>query len=68
MQSIDVELGQFVLAGEPVAVMGTTRLASAATFDIGSTQPVLYIEFRKDGKSIDSTPWWAEASTQKVGG
>ena len=68
METIDVELGQFVLAGEPVGVMGTQRLASAAALDIGSTQPVLYIEFRKDGKSIDSAPWWADTSNQKVGG
>ncbi|MBB4303559.1 septal ring factor EnvC (AmiA/AmiB activator) [Rhodobium orientis] len=68
METIDVELGQFVLAGEPIAVMGTQRLASAATLDIGSTQPVLYIEFRKDGKAIDSAPWWVDMENQKVDG
>jgi septal ring factor EnvC (AmiA/AmiB activator) len=68
MERIDVELGQFVLAGEPVAAMATPRLASAGALDIGAVQPVLYIEFRKDGNSIDPAPWWAGSSDQKVGG
>ncbi len=68
MERIDVQLGQFVLAGEPVAAMATPRLASAGPVDIGAAQPVLYIEFRKNGNSIDSAPWWADSSDQKVGG
>jgi murein hydrolase activator len=68
MERIDVELGQFVLAGEPVAAMATPRLASAGIEDIGVTPPVLYIEFRKDGTSIDPAPWWAVSRDQKVGG
>jgi septal ring factor EnvC (AmiA/AmiB activator) len=68
MERIDVQLGQFVLAGEPVAVMATQKLASAGAVDIGSAQPVLYIEFRKDGNSIDPAPWWAPSSDEKVGG
>ncbi len=67
MDEIDVQLGQFVLAGEPVATMASPKLASADPADIVSTQPVLYIEFRKDGASIDPAPWWA-ASDEKVGG
>jgi murein hydrolase activator len=68
MERIDVQLGQFVLAGEPVAAMATPRLASASAADIGASQPVLYIEFRKDGASINPAPWWASSSDQKVGG
>ncbi|MCB1489985.1 MAG: peptidoglycan DD-metalloendopeptidase family protein, partial [Bauldia sp.] len=49
MDQINVQLGQFVLAGEPVAMMASPKLASAGDVDIVSTQPVLYIEFRKDG-------------------
>lgn len=65
---IDVELGQFVLAGEPVAEMGSTQLASAATLDLAATQPVLYVEFRKDGIAIDPSPWWDRAEDEKVRG
>ncbi len=62
MERIDAALGQFVLGGEPVAVMGSTRLASIGDIDHTSAQPILYVEFRKDGNSIDSAPWWAPES------
>ncbi len=68
MDRIDVELGQFVLAGEPVGVMGSTHWASASTFGLGSSQPVLYVEFRKDGSAIDPTPWWSRTEEEKVRG
>ena len=73
MERITVDPGQFVLTGEPVAVMGSgTRVASASAAGsssvVGSAQPVLYIEFRKDGTPIDSTPWWATTVNEKVGG
>jgi murein hydrolase activator len=64
MSRIDVSLGQFVLAGEPVAVMGNSATPSQGG---ESSRPVLYVEFRKDGRPIDPDPWWAEAS-EKVQG
>jgi septal ring factor EnvC (AmiA/AmiB activator) len=67
MERITVELGQFVLTGEPVAVMGNAaRLASVAAFD--TSHPILYIEFRKDGNAIDPTPWWATSEDEKARG
>jgi septal ring factor EnvC (AmiA/AmiB activator) len=68
MDRIDAVLGQFVLAGEPVGAMATTRIASATNVDIGSQRPVLYVEFRKDGKSIDPSPWWARNSSEERNG
>jgi len=68
MARVDVQLGQFVLTGEPVGLMGSGKQASAASLDLGSTQPVIYVEFRKDGKSIDSAPWWAESRNEKARG
>ncbi len=65
MNRIDVSLGQFVLAGEPIAVMGSLE-ASGASSDEDS-RPVLYVEFRKDGRPIDPGPWWAEASGKVQG-
>ncbi len=67
MARISVDLGQFVLTGEPVAVMsgGSQVSAAAAT---GSKQPVLYVEFRKDGTPIDPSPWWATNEGEKVRG
>jgi septal ring factor EnvC (AmiA/AmiB activator) len=67
MERISVNIGQFVVTGEPVATMGaTSQIASilAAT----SSQPVLYVEFRKDGTPIDSGPWWAASEGEKVRG
>jgi septal ring factor EnvC (AmiA/AmiB activator) len=65
MERISVDLGQFVLTGEPVAVMGD---GSQATVTTGPKQPVLYVEFRKDGTPIDPAPWWATNEGEKVRG
>src|SRR4030095_5218607 len=46
MERISVNVGQFVLTGEPVAVMAGGSQSPAAS---GTSQPVLYVEFRKDG-------------------
>ena len=65
LSQIDVQLGQFVLAGEPVGVMST-----AAKSTPGKTQdnaPILYIEFRKDQRPIDPDPWWVDASRKVQG-
>ena len=68
MERIDVQPDQFVLTGEPVGVMGSQRLASAAALDASVTQPVLYVEFRKGGTSIDPSPWWVASQDRKVSG
>lgn len=44
---IDVEIGQRVAAGEPIAVMGNA-----------SDKARLYVEFRNDGVTVDPQPWW----------
>jgi septal ring factor EnvC (AmiA/AmiB activator) len=68
MERIDVGPKQFVLAGEPIAAMGATRLASLGDIDHTSAQPILYVEFRKDGGAIDSAPWWAQSTDGEVNG
>jgi murein hydrolase activator len=67
MERISVDLGQFVLTGEPVAVMGSGSQVSTAGAT-GAKQPVLYVEFRKDGAPIDPSPWWANNEGEKVRG
>ena len=67
MDRISVDLGQFVLTGEPVAMMGDASQA-AATVTTGPKRPVLYVEFRKDGTPIDPSPWWATNEGEKVRG
>jgi murein hydrolase activator len=66
MERISVDLGQFVVTGEPVAVMGGAQ--SAAVRAGAASQPVLYVEFRKDGVPVDPGPWWAANEGQKVRG
>ncbi|MFT0891108.1 murein hydrolase activator EnvC family protein [Pseudochelatococcus sp. G4_1912] len=78
MERINVTLGQFVLAGEPVAIMGKGVSSGTSAYAAnglvggglagGATGPILYIEFRKDGGSIDPAPWWAKAKSEKVRG
>jgi septal ring factor EnvC (AmiA/AmiB activator) len=77
MDRISVNVGQFVLTGEPVAVMiggaagnGSQATATQATGNIALSpdKPVLYVEFRKDGTPIDPSPWWAASKGEKVRG
>jgi murein hydrolase activator len=67
MERISVNIGQFVLTGEPVATMGATSQV-ASILATTASQPVLYVEFRKDGTPIDSGPWWAANEGEKVRG
>lgn len=71
MDKIDAELGQFVLTGEPVALMGSgeTRVAGLGVTDGAAltADPALYIEFRQNGISTDPAPWWAK-QTEKARG
>jgi septal ring factor EnvC (AmiA/AmiB activator) len=65
LSQIDVQPGQFVLAAEPVGTMsGWAQQAQPAAMN---NAPVLYVEFRKDGRPIDPDPWWV-AGHQKVQG
>ncbi|RFC62045.1 hypothetical protein DYI37_17495 [Fulvimarina endophytica] len=60
MDRIDVETGQFVSAGEPIAAMGSRRLASADAADFGTGGSNLYVEFRKNGTPVDPSAWWTD--------
>lgn len=60
MENVTVDVGQFVLAGEPVAMMGAQASVSPAMGLVDAEGPVLYVEFRKDGGAIDPAPWWQD--------
>ena len=68
MDRINVQSGEFVLAGEPVGVMGEGSARMAAAAAVGGSRPVLYIELRKDGTAIDPGPWWAKSDIEKARG
>ncbi|MHA1524921.1 MAG: murein hydrolase activator EnvC family protein [Alphaproteobacteria bacterium] len=68
IRNIDVSAGQLVLAGEPVGRMGRQAIVSAAIGAIkGDSSPVLYVEFRKDGNSINPQPWWSADNARAQG-
>ncbi|MDX2205074.1 MAG: peptidoglycan DD-metalloendopeptidase family protein [Hyphomicrobiaceae bacterium] len=58
LSQIDVQLGQFVLTGEPVGVMPSSGTSAKQQ----GSAPVLYVEFRKDQKPVNPDPWWVPAS------
>jgi septal ring factor EnvC (AmiA/AmiB activator) len=66
LSQIDAQLGQFVLSGEPVGLMGGG--AQPAKAKAQQPAPLLYIELRKNDRPIDPDPWWAKDGTQKVQG
>ncbi len=61
--NITVAAGQFVRAGEPVGAMGERAADGVAGTETGIERPVLYVEFRRNGNSIDSRLWWAGSSS-----
>jgi septal ring factor EnvC (AmiA/AmiB activator) len=65
LSQIDVQLGQFVLTGEPVGMMSAA--AKTPMVKGQDSGPVLYIEFRKDQRPIDPDPWWADGSGKVQG-
>lgn len=59
MERVDASVGQFVLAGEPLGQMGAAAAPGATVLGGDIDTPLLYVEFRKDGVSIDPAPWWS---------
>ena len=57
-----LESAEFVLAAEPVGSMASSGRGRGSKSD-----PVLYIEFRKNGKPIDPSPWWAKGQKRMQG-
>jgi septal ring factor EnvC (AmiA/AmiB activator) len=58
-----VELGQFVLMGEPLGTMGQRTISQTIATSAGNSRPTLYIELRENGEPIDSSDWWAPPQT-----
>ncbi|MGK9053486.1 murein hydrolase activator EnvC [Neorhizobium petrolearium] len=66
MDEVNARQGKFVFSGEPIAVMGEKRVASATALALETDRPTLYIEFRKDGTPVDSRPWWTAKETGRA--
>lgn len=61
LSRIDVQLGQFVLASEPVGAMAPVQ-NPARDLDSSDQRPLLYVEFRHKGEPIDPDPWWSKGA------
>ncbi|MCA0406470.1 MAG: peptidoglycan DD-metalloendopeptidase family protein, partial [Proteobacteria bacterium] len=74
MERLSVDIGQFVLAGEPVGFMPAAAPANAPAGTVsqgtalGVARPALYVEFRKDGSPVDPSPWWTSQLAEKARG
>jgi septal ring factor EnvC (AmiA/AmiB activator) len=53
---LDVQLGQDIIAGEPVGVMPTWKPGTEAH------RPALYVELRRDGNPVNPAPWLRSSS------
>lgn len=60
LNSISVDIGQFVLMGEPLGQMGSRTIGRTVTTNAGNAQPTLYIELRQNNQPIDPEAWWAQ--------
>jgi len=68
LATTNVTLGQFVLMGEPVGVMGKRTISQTIATSAGNSRPTLYIELRKEGEPIDPSDWWATTKTATQNG
>jgi septal ring factor EnvC (AmiA/AmiB activator) len=64
LESVSVNIGQFVLMGEPVGTMGSHTIGRTVTTSAGNSRPTLYIEMRKSNEPVDPSGWWAPETTQ----
>jgi septal ring factor EnvC (AmiA/AmiB activator) len=62
LDQVDAVVGQWLLAGEPVGVMGAGEGSGDAASAGG--RPKLYLELRRDGQPIDPVPWFGAADTK----
>ncbi|MGV3650978.1 MAG: murein hydrolase activator EnvC family protein [Devosia sp.] len=59
-----VSVGQFVMMGEPVGVMGSRTIGRTVATSAGVSRPTLYIELRRNSAPVDPSGWWARAQTE----
>lgn len=60
LDTISVDIGQFVQMSEPLGQMGSRTIGRTVTTNAGNAQPTLYIELRQNNQPIDPEAWWAQ--------
>ena len=68
LEKVDVQIGQFVMMGEPVGTMGSQTIGRTVATSAGVSRPTLYIEMRKNNEPVDPTGWWAPAAVPTQSG
>ncbi|NGP16561.1 murein hydrolase activator EnvC family protein [Devosia aurantiaca] len=59
LETISVDIGQFVQMGMPIGTMGSRTIGRTVTTSAGNEQPTLYIELRQNNEPFDPAGWWA---------
>jgi septal ring factor EnvC (AmiA/AmiB activator) len=59
LETVTVDIGQFVQMGMPLGTMGSRTIGRTVTTNAGADQPTLYIELRQNNEPVDPTDWWA---------
>ena len=67
LDSSDVAIGQFVLAGEPIGRLGKTD-AMPLWSGVASSDPSIYIELRRGAETLDPAPWFRSRPVARAGG
>ena len=68
LDKVDVNLGQFVMMGEPVGSMGSQTIGRTVATSAGVSRPTLYIEMRKNNEPVDPTGWWSASANPTQSG
>ncbi len=68
LDSVNVEIGQFILRQEPIGIMGERTIALGVNTNASKSRPTLYIELRKQDIPIDPSKWWRIANRQTQSG
>lgn len=61
MERIDAEVGEILRQSDPVGKMSGVLPTDKNDKKAGKIRPRLYIEIRKDGRSVNPASWWARS-------
>jgi septal ring factor EnvC (AmiA/AmiB activator) len=59
LAEVSVDVGRFVMMGEPIGTMGSRTIGRTVTTSAGVSRPTLYIELRRLSDPVDPSGWWS---------